>query len=96
MSPAVAWTTLTEVRPLLMNHNHGFTSKDTILRSVQWRPPVVGLSKEELVPGSPGGGMTLDKAVSEKRERWRAWEAGGSRTDYNRAKNWYVWLSTRH
>ena len=29
---------------------------------------------------------TVDKAVVEKRERWRAWKAGGSRTDYNRAK----------
>ena len=29
---------------------------------------------------------TVDKAVSEKRARWRTWKAGGSRTDYNRAK----------
>ena len=49
---------------------------------------MVGLSKEEVVPGRPGGGMTLsvDKAVPEKRAWWRAWKAGDSKADCNRAR----------
>ena len=30
--------------------------------------------------------ILLEKALSQKRAQWRAWKAGGSRTDYNRSK----------
>ena len=72
--------------------NCAFTSR--IQFSVQWRLPVVGLSKDEVVPGRPGGGMALLIRLCQR--RWHGKQGGTLGLIIIEPRNWRIWRSTRH